>query len=101
MDKVYKQSYHLIATDGKKPDKDGNKIYRCYIYSNSYGSVLSHFIELFNEAKKDFPELTERDCTVCILDTLGEKGVTALNFMVKRKQKPRGYDKLSRLKELR
>ncbi|MBI2121034.1 MAG: hypothetical protein HYT94_05420 [Parcubacteria group bacterium] len=37
---------------------------RCVVRTNCYGSQLSFFLELFEEAKKDFPTLTPEDVRV-------------------------------------
>jgi hypothetical protein len=62
------------------------------ILTDSYGNTLEHILELFDEAKKDFPALTFSQVSIVILGGRTYNGIYAIYFNAgKGAKKPRSY----------
>jgi len=67
----------------------------CIIYSKSYYSNLDKFIDFFKIAKKDFPDLTEKDIKIVRFGGRFKKGIFGIEFKVKKdKQNLYNYTKI-------
>lgn len=69
----------------------------CVIRENSYGSRLSKFLRLIEEAKKDFPSLTDED--IEIVKYAGERYAKTfgIEFEITNQEIPAEYIRISQL----
>jgi len=71
------------------------KTRKCTVYKDNYGRSLSKLLEMFREAKSDFPELKEED--VDVIDIVGPTNsrLIGIKFNLKKGDKvPSSYEKI-------
>ena len=75
------------------PEKDGTRF--CILTSRYYDDSLAYFLFLFGIAKKDFPELEEKDCKTHQYAGRFRKGMRGLEFSIKADAMPEEYKEWS------
>lgn len=70
---------------------------RCVIRTNTYISDLSHFMILFEEAKKDFPDLKIDEVKVEHYGGERHKGIFGIEFDRPEEMVPETYTRMKRL----
>lgn len=71
------------------------EIGKCTIHTDSYGRSLNTLLEMFHEAKKDFPGLEEKDIEVINIVGPTNGRLIGIRFDVEGKKVPRSYEGLS------
>ncbi|MFA6097408.1 MAG: hypothetical protein WC788_07325 [Candidatus Paceibacterota bacterium] len=68
---------------------------KCTIHKGGYGRSLAKIMEMFREAKSDFPELKEED--VEVIDIVGptDGRLIGIRFDVKKEKVPISYERHS------
>ena len=68
-----------------------NNVRLCILTSRYYNSSLAYFLFLFELAKKDFPNLEEKDCEIKHYRGRFRKGHGGLEFKIKVNKMPEEY----------
>ncbi len=69
----------------------------CVIRTNIYGSQLSHFMNLFNEAKKDFPDLKPEEVDIKQFGGRRYKRTFGIEFDRPEESVPETYNRIENL----
>jgi len=82
--------------------RTNGEIWNCVIIPDCYGTDLRLYKELYLEAKKDFPELTESDCRCLrVTNSIRFEGSAMLHFQIKvNSLVPEGYHQAEWIEEM-
>ncbi len=77
---------------GNNPNHDEYTTTRAYLFGN-YGDNLAHYLELADEARKDFPNLKNEEITVAVVnESTYMKNFVYIHFLVKNGLQKDGYE---------
>lgn len=72
------------------------------IHANHYSCSMEHILEMVNELKKDFPELTDKDIQVQKYGGKRVKGITFVEAFFDRKMSvPIGYEEIKEIEYIK
>lgn len=82
-----------------KEYKENGENAACVIRTNTYASSVQHFLNLLEEAQKDFPNVTASDLEVHHFAGRSYRRTFGVFFRVKMSEVPKAYRKIKEIEE--